>query len=62
MCFQNEHLDEMQAYRDAGPTYPKLVIDEFADITFLEECGANDETVIACGPADLPKGYAARRN
>ncbi len=52
----------MQAYRDAGPTYPKLVIDEFADITFLEECGANDETVIACGPADLPKGYAARRN
>ncbi|MFB2863391.1 phenolic acid decarboxylase [Aeromonas sp. MdU4] len=62
VCFQNEHLDKMQAYRDAGPTYPRLVIDEFADITFLEECGANDETVIACGPEALPEGYASRHN
>ena len=62
VCFQNDHLDEMHAYRDAGPTYPKLVIDEFADITFLEDRGANDETVIACGPEDLPEGYAARLN
>ncbi len=62
VCFQNEHLDEMHAYRDAGPTYPKVVIDEFADITFLEDRGANDETVIACGPEELPEGYAARRN
>ena len=27
VCFQNEHLDLMRSYRDAGPTYPKLVID-----------------------------------
>lgn len=61
-CFQNEHLDKMQAYRDAGPTYPRLVIDEFADITFLEECGSNNEAVIACGPEALPVGYASRHN
>jgi phenolic acid decarboxylase len=62
ICYQNEHLERMQQYRDAGPTYPKLVIDEFAPITFLEICGANDETVIACSPQDLPDGYANRKN
>ena len=62
VCFQNEYLDLMRIYRDAGPTYPKLVIDEFADITFLEDAGRNDESVIACGADKLPTGYAARRN
>lgn len=62
VCFQNKHLEQMRAYRDAGPTYPKLVIDEFADITFAEDCGANNEAVINCGPEELPAGYAARRN
>lgn len=62
VCFQNQHLDEMRAFRDAGPTYPKLVIDEFATVTFLENAGPNDETVIACAPSELPEGYAAQRN
>jgi phenolic acid decarboxylase len=62
VCFQNDHLDAMRSYRDAGPHYPKLVIDEFAPITFLEERGERDETVIACAPADLPAGYTDRRN
>lgn len=62
VCFQNDHLDEMRRYRDAGPTYPKLVIDEAADITFAEDCGRDDEQVICCPPAALPAGYAARRN
>ncbi len=62
VCFQNDHLDEMRAYRDAGPTYPKLVIDEFATLTFVELLSPNDETVIACPPADLPAGYTDRRN
>lgn len=62
VCFQNDHIDRMLACRDAGPTYPKLVIDEFATITFTEQRAANDESVIACPPADLPHGYAARRN
>ena len=62
VCFQNEHLDQMRSYRDAGPTYPKLVVDEFANITFLEKCAANDQTIIACAPQALPQGYASRRN
>ena len=62
VCFQNDHLDQMIGYRDAGPTYPKLVIDEFARITYLEQCAANDETVVSVAPADLPEGYAARLN
>ncbi len=62
VCFQNDHLDLMRRYRDAGPTYPHLVIDEFADITFLEDRGPRDETVIAEAPGDLPAGYANRRN
>ncbi|MCC8392811.1 phenolic acid decarboxylase [Paraburkholderia sp. MMS20-SJTR3] len=61
VCYQNDHLALMQQYRDAGPTYPKLVIDEFASITFLEDCGVNDESVIACAPGDLPAGYASRQ-
>ena len=62
VCFQNEHLDEMRSLRDAGPTYPKLVIDEFATITFMEDSGADNETVVAVAPSELPEGYAARRN
>ncbi len=62
ICFQNEHLDEMSRLRDLGPTYPKLVIDEFAVITFVEDCGKDNETVIACAPGELPSGFADRRN
>ncbi len=62
VCFQNEHLAEMKKYRDAGPTYPKLVIDEFATITFLEDVGPNNEEVISTDPDKLPKGYASRKN
>ncbi|MGA9174477.1 MAG: phenolic acid decarboxylase [Thermoactinomyces sp.] len=62
VCYQNEHLDLMQQYRDAGPTYPKLVIDEFATITFIEDCGANRNDVINCPPSELPDGYASRKN
>ena len=31
----------MRKYRDEGPTYPKLVIDESAQITFMEDCGSD---------------------
>lgn len=62
VCFQNEHLEAMHRYRDAGPTYPKLVIDEFAPLTFLEDCGRDNQQVIECGPTELPDGYTARRN
>ena len=60
VCFQNDHTAEMLRLRDAGPTYPKFLLDEFSEITFVEDCGINNEAVIACAPAELPAGYASR--
>jgi phenolic acid decarboxylase len=62
VLYQNDHLDEMHAYRDAGPTYPIYVVPEFATITLFEHVGADDESIIACAPGDLPAGFADRRN
>jgi phenolic acid decarboxylase len=52
----------MERFRSEGPTYPIYVVPEFATITFIESCGLNDESVIACAPGYLPAGYANRRN
>jgi phenolic acid decarboxylase len=60
VCHQNEHIDQMLQYRDAGPTYPKLVVDKMAVITFLEDCGVDRDDVIACPPSELPEGYTSR--
>jgi phenolic acid decarboxylase len=62
ICYQNQHLAQMRAYRDAGPTYPKMVVDETARITFLEDCGGDRDDVINCAPQQLSPGYATRRN
>ncbi|MDR5896139.1 phenolic acid decarboxylase [Larsenimonas suaedae] len=61
VCYQNDHLEAMVRYRDAGPTYPYLIIDEFATLTFKDCPGPNDERVIACAPEALPEGFADRR-
>lgn len=52
----------MQDYRDAGPHYPKLIIDEFAEVTFMEDIGPDNDNVISCAPGDLPKGFEDRKN
>ncbi|MES1178189.1 MAG: phenolic acid decarboxylase, partial [Myxococcales bacterium] len=62
ICYQNQHLDRMRKYRDEGPTYPKLVIDESAKITFVEDCGPNREDVIDRPSYELPPGYTDRTN
>ena len=62
VLFQNDHLEAMRGYRAAGPTYPIHVVPEFARITFMEDCGPDDDTVIACAPPELPPGYASRLN
>lgn len=46
ICYQNDHLPLMQAYRDEGPTYPKFVVDEFATVTFVEDSGPDRDDVI----------------
>jgi len=60
VCFQNDHIEEMRRYRDAGPTYPIHVVDEFAKITFVEDREPDDESVIDRPPQDLPDGYTSR--
>ncbi|MDZ5144128.1 phenolic acid decarboxylase [Microbacterium testaceum] len=62
VLFQNDHLDDMQRYRDEGPTYPIYVVPEFAHITLFEHVGENDETVIETAPGDLPAGWSDRTN
>ena len=62
ICYQNQHLDRMRDYRDKGPTYPKLVIDESATITFVEDCGPDRADVIDRPPSELPPGYTSRKN
>lgn len=57
VCFQNDHLPLMAKYREQGPVYPTEVIDEFATITGIEECGINNETVITCAANALPADY-----
>ena len=44
--FQNDHLDEMQRLRAAGPTYPIEVISEFATIASIAFVGVDDDGVI----------------
>lgn len=62
VTYQNAHLEKMRAYRDEGPTYPMLVTGEFGYITFREHIGADDDSVIACAPGDLPEGFAQQHN
>lgn len=57
VCFQNDHIAQMQAYRDAGPAYPTEVIDEFAIITFIRDCGENREDIINCPASELPADF-----
>lgn len=57
VCFQNDHIAQMQAYRDAGPAYPTEVIDEFATITFIRDCGENREDIINCPASELPTDF-----
>ncbi|HEY9304460.1 MAG TPA: phenolic acid decarboxylase [Mycobacterium sp.] len=60
VCFQNEHLDQMRAYRDQGPTYPIYEVPEFAYITLFEYVGTDDESIIDRAPQDLPPGWSNR--
>ncbi|MFD0483547.1 phenolic acid decarboxylase [Kineococcus sp. GCM10028916] len=62
VLFQNDHLPLMRRYRDAGPTYPILVVPEFARITFFEHIGTDDDTVVSVAPGDLPADFTAQEN
>lgn len=47
VTFQNEHIGRMHAAREKYATYPKLVVPEFAHITYIGNAGQDNEEVIA---------------
>lgn len=47
IIFQNDHLDLMLLYRDAGPTYPIDVINESGRMDFVEDSGLDNDKVIS---------------
>ena len=50
VCFQNEHIDLMEEAREKYATYPKLVVPEFATITYMAKAGQDNDEVIAKAP------------
>jgi phenolic acid decarboxylase len=62
VCHQNLHLPKMREQRDAGPIYPVFVDNNFAEITFMEDCGRDNDDVIKCAASELPEGYLDRKN
>ena len=50
VTFQNEHIDVMEEAREKYETYPKLLVPEFATITYMGDAGQNNEDVIAEAP------------
>lgn len=50
VTFQNEHIGRMHAAREKYATYPKLVVPEFAHITYIGNAGQDNEEVIAEAP------------
>ncbi|KAG6546475.1 hypothetical protein Mapa_012024 [Marchantia paleacea] len=51
--FQNDHLDQMMRLRNAGPTYPIFVVDEFAEMILVERRGVNNENVVNVSPQEF---------
>ena len=52
VCFQNDFIPLMEESRVKYPTYPKMVVPEFATITYIGDAGINNEEVIAEAPYD----------
>jgi phenolic acid decarboxylase len=62
VVFQNDHLEQMKAYRDQGPTYPIHIVSEFGRIIRIENVGEDNEDAISCAPSALPAGWVERTN
>jgi phenolic acid decarboxylase len=48
--YQNDFIPLMEESREKYETYPKYVVPEFADITFIENAGVNNEQLISQAP------------
>ncbi|KMT23490.1 phenolic acid decarboxylase PadC [Melissococcus plutonius] len=55
VTYQNEHIDLMEESREKYETYPKLMVPEFATITYIGNAGLNNDDVISEAPyKELP--------
>ena len=52
VTYQNDHIALMEESREKYETYPKLVVPEFAKITYIGNAGKNNEDVISEKPYD----------
>ncbi len=60
VTYQNEHIDLMEESREKYDTYPKLVVPEFANITYMGDAGQDNEDVISEAPyAGMPDDIRA---
>ena len=50
VTYQNDHIDLMEASREKYDTYHKLVVPEFAQITYIGDAGQNNDDVINQAP------------
>ncbi len=50
VCYQNEHIDKMEAARAQYENYPKYIVPEFATITYMGYAGKNNKDVISEAP------------
>lgn len=57
VCYQNDHIAEMEALRDKGPIHPVEFFEENAVVECIQDCGLNNESLIACGPQELPNDF-----
>ncbi len=62
ICYQNDFIEDMHRFRDAGPAYPYVTIAEFAKVTFMEQRGRDNDEVIDRAPGQLPAGFLDRTN
>ena len=50
MTYQNEHIDPIIESREKYETYPKYVVPEFANITYIGAAGLDNDDVISEAP------------
>ncbi|KHO13444.1 phenolic acid decarboxylase padC [Latilactobacillus curvatus] len=50
MTYQNDHIALMEESREKYETYPKMLVPEFATITYMGDAGQNNENVISEAP------------
>jgi len=49
ICYQNDFIEDMRRFRDEGPACPYVIVSKFAKVTFMEQCGPDNDAVNCAG-------------